>query len=221
MSRAGISVPLLILLITGGIVLPAAHADLISFDSAESLLQVTSFTTGLEDFEETNLVGTTISGGVGELNFHDFSVTASPTALKVLSGEVHGNHNTTIDGDQYLSTDTDRAFLGSTLTLTFYDPIQVFGATLIDLDGIGGTGVIKVDGRIFNIGENSDSGESFFGIIADIPFTTVVFQMGMDSHWSLDDIMYDWDLQPIPEPASLLILGAGIAGIVLGRRRFA
>ena len=151
-----------------------------------------------EDFEDEPLVGNPDSGAVPSIAFDFFTATSTPTALKVLGSPAFGNHNTTPGGQKYLSADTDLGFTGSTVQfISFAAPVSTFGLFLVDIES-GAT--VTINAIPYNVASTGDGGTRYFGIIEDVPFTSVALSGGQDSHWSMDDVVAN-----VPEPPALLL----------------
>jgi hypothetical protein len=72
----------------------------------------------------------------------------------------------------------------------------------------------------------SENGQTFYGLASSAVFQSIrinISSTGTGGGFSpyMDDFLYDSGAAAIPEPALLSLLGAGIAGIVLSRRRAA
>jgi hypothetical protein len=109
---------------------------------------------------------------------------------------------------------------GTNLTLTSSTPGQTFDIGSVDLN-VGGTEEVTIQGLF-----NGDVVNSWTGtIVNQADYTTVVL------NWTnIDELQFsrganmfitniDTDLTSVPEPASAALLGLGIAGMALMRRR--
>jgi len=182
------------------------QADTVFDNQADFFAAVGAVVT--EDFESYT-PGDPSGGAVSFMDFGTFSATSDPAALKILSGDFFGNHNTTPGGSQYLSADTDIGGVSADVTLTFDEPVFAFGLYLVDAeDG----GFIHIGNDFHPFAGGPDGVETYFGIISDTPFTTITIDAGdTDSHWSMDDVSY-----AVPAPGSIAALLIGLGSI---RRR--
>jgi hypothetical protein len=190
----------------------AAHATQIYTDRASFEAAIGLF--AIEDFESTPLVGTTSSGAAISRSFADFSLRSNPKAIKILDEVVIGAGNTTPGGDQYLSLDTD-VTQGSVATFSFDFDIQAVGFDYSGLSEPGASPEITIAGETYSIDRNVWPPTNFnrvrdalfWGIISDVPFSTLVLDSDTDSGYGIDQVTY----ATTPEPGTVTLLALGLA----------
>ena len=168
------------------------------FDSQAAFLSAAGYVT-TQDFEAEPTIGTCDDGAVPQIVFADFTASSTPDAMKVLDQPCVGNHNTTPGGAKYLAADTDLGGVSAEVTFVFDPPIKTLGFYITDLDSA--TMHIVILGVTYAVAPHGDGGESYFGIIEDAEFTTVVVQIvdAFDSHYSFDDFAYGSGLTPVKD----------------------
>jgi hypothetical protein len=178
----------------------------------------------LIDFEAQSVVGNRNGGGVNQLALPDLTLSAQMPALKILNSAYTGNHNTTPNGRNYLSLDTD-VRNGTGMSMTFNQPLYALGFNLIDHDTSDIT--LTIGDFSYELPEVNDGEAVFFGWILDDPLLQidqVVLNSGRDGQIALDDLFFaGWPplavpvppITTVPEPqpgslllAALLMLGA-------------
>ena len=191
-----------------------AFSDRTAFEAAAGSLTTETFD-GYTSDQSFN--GTTFDVG-------DFTLSSDETAVRNIIDAlpVDGNGES-IDGTTYLSYYLRR----TTATITFDTAITAIG---FDQQYFGNgedvSSISVLDGQFLD-GLIGTSG-SFFGLISDTPFTTVLFSSIINDGFSVDNLSYggSTSTEPpsetpseVPLPASLPMILGGLAAMGLMKRR--
>lgn len=145
-------------------------------------------------------------------------------------------HNITSGGSKFLSVGPDNPFNPVSLTFSFENPIQTWGAYFTGVQGIRGKYFVEfTDGssQSLSLAENDDGGVQFLGFTSagkSISSITIAGQADSSGYMGdiigLDDMRYVFapsePTQSVPEPASvlsLLVFGAVGASSMLKRKQ--
>jgi hypothetical protein len=180
--------------------------------------------------------------GVGTEPFDGFAGGQSPPITLTFPGagtaSLTGQGNTTVialgtSAGRYPISGTAYYTVSGTFVIEFSAPVAAFGFYATDIGdfngrltltllGAGGATTLTVPHTINNDG----GGVLYFGVIDTAnPFTRITFgntAAGTD-FFGFDDMTVGSVQQvqpaPVPEPATVLLLGAGLAGVAAARRR--
>jgi hypothetical protein len=200
----------------------AAHAAwVLAASGVGSISTITFETAPLGSF--TNL---TVASGV---TMNGTDVSGLPETIRNTSDfpaypSVDGS-NTTSGGSQFVE------MIGGTLVFTFAQPTQFFGAYLTGVqhnffaDTVSFNDGTPQSITLLGAGTSQQVGETAFVGFTDAgkSITSITISAGTPASWDdigVDDVSYQTQTAAaVPEPASLILLGSGLAGIARVRRR--
>lgn len=134
-------------------------------------------------------------------------------------------YNTTLGGTNFLQVSPFFNDAGGSVTFSFDQPIDAFGAYLTDsqVDFPGGITVTFSDGssQVLPVSKNSDLGGVLFFGFTDFgtSITSIAYNTGATADtrdlWGIDDARY---ATTVPEPGTLALMASGV-GLLLRRRQ--
>ncbi len=141
-------------------------------------------------------------------------------------GNVYG-FNVTSGGSKWFGFPN---FLPSSVaTFTFSGPTKSFGFYTTGVQTAFTASIVfsLVDGSqsSFSLPLNANGGASYFGVVDTTAFTSVSIvntsKPGFADLWGMDDISYNTSLVPEPASWAMLVMGFGLVGATLRRRKVA
>lgn len=145
-----------------------------------------------------------------------------------ITDQTNGNlfgFNITAGGDQWFGFPS---FLPSGIaTFTFTNPTRAFGfyTTGVQTTFTAAIVVSLIDGSqsTFSLPLNVNGGVSYFGLVDTTAFTSVSIvntsQTGQSDAWGIDNISYNTSLVPEPATWGLMLMGFGLVGATMRRRK--
>jgi len=184
-------------------------------DAAAAAFDLALGTFGLITFESDPLgpfASLTVAPGVTLTGTDYFGENQTILNSPVAAPELYG-YNTTAAGSQFASA------FGGSFTFTFETKILAFGLYVSGLQG-GPSTISFNDGlpQVVNI-PIIDGGIAFVGFIdPGARISRIQIEFGGDNV-AIDDARYGANNAPVPEPGTLALIGSGLAGLAVRRRR--
>jgi hypothetical protein len=214
----------------------AGNAQAVTVFTDRAAFEAALISYQIEDFESYATVGTpdpllNIPDGLTSLDLADFSLTATPQAIKIWDAPHSGSHNTTSGGTQFLYLDTDNLGIaggtpvGSTTVFSLYSPVNAFG---FDYTGVFEPGTasttssftVTIGQDVFDLAFNSpEDAPLFWGVIGLGSFSDVTLATSLDSGYGVDAVTFG---SAVPLPPALWLFGSGLlalAGSASRRKR--
>jgi hypothetical protein len=205
--------------IAGNALAATVYTDRTAFEAALA-------TFSIEDFESYSTVGTpdplfNIPDGLTNRALDDFSLEATPKAIKIWDAWHSGSDNTTIGGKKFLYLDTDNlgktdgSVVGSSTVISLYNPVDAFG---FDYTGVFEPGTafttVTIGSNIFNLAlNNPESSPLFWGVLGLGSFTDITLTTSLDSGYGVDDVTFG---SAIPLPPAIWLFGSGLMALAGG-----
>jgi hypothetical protein len=192
--------------IAGNALAITVYTDRAAFESALNAYSV-------EDFESYPTYGTpdpllNIPDGLTSLDLNDFSLTATPQAIKILNAPHSGAHNTTPGGSQFLYLDTDTGTVGSSTVFSLDNPVDAFGFDYTAVYEPGTVFTVSIGSEVFNLAlNNPEATPLFWGVIGLGDFSDITLHTSTDSGYGVDEVTFG---SAVPLPPAFWLFGSGL-----------
>lgn len=166
-----------------------------------------------QDFESLDAFGSRVGGGISVYDLPYMSLVSDLPAIKLLDRTYSGSRNTTPEGRQYLSIDTDLRRRGTQTEFVLSSNVLAVGFNLIDHDADDAQ--LLFDDASILIPEVEDGESVFLGMLfnpLENPSMRFTLDIGRDSQVALDDFVFILrnDLVQVSEPANLGLLSVAL-----------
>jgi len=220
-SKSWLTVALLQVGMAGNAVAATVFTDRTLFEAALASYD-------LENFESHATVGTADPylnqpDGLTSLALQDFSLSATPRAIKIWDAEHDGSHNTTTGDPNYskfLYLDTDNlgiangTSVGSSTTISLNNQADAFGFDYTGVFEPGTTFTVTIGSTTFDLSLNDPEGSPlFWGILGLGSFTDINLTTSMDSGYGVDDVVFG---TAVPVPPAIWLFGSGLLALAGG-----
>jgi hypothetical protein len=189
-------------------------------DRASFMAALDTYT--VEDFESYPTYGTptplipTIPNGLTSLALDEFSLSATPKAIKIWNAEHSGAHNTTSGGSNFLYLDTDTGTVGSTTVFSLDNPVSAFGFDYTGVYEPGTTFTASIGSEVYSLAlNNPEATPLFWGIIDLGDFSSITLYTSTDSGYGVDDVTFG---SAVPLPPAAWLFGSGLLALAGGAR---
>jgi hypothetical protein len=160
--------------------------------------------------------------GLTNYELEDFSLEATPKAIKILDILHSGSHNTTAGGENFLYLDTDNpvtdnpdtVITGSTTDFSLYNPVDAFGFDYTGVFEPDTAFTVTIGSNVFNLAlNNTEPSPLFWGVLGLGSFTDITLTTSLDSGYGVDDVTFG---SAIPLPPAIWLFGSGLMALAGG-----